>query len=406
MRALYLDCGMGAAGDMVTAALLELFPAGEREGLLEELNGLGLPGVRLVAERARRCGIWYTLFRVLFDCAEGVSGAPHARAHAHDGGHGHAHSSLADIEHLVRGHLGLPSRVADDVMSTYGLIAAAESRAHGVPVGQVHFHEVGALDAVADVTAACLLMDRLAPDVVVASPVNVGAGTVRCAHGTLPVPVPAVAEILRGVPTYGGQVRCELCTPTGAALLRHFVSDFGDMPLMTTDKVGYGMGERELEQANCVRAFLGTTADEGGRVCELTCCVDDMTGEELGFAAQELLGAGALEAYTVPLGMKKSRPGTLLCVMCPPERADEFVGLVFRLTTTLGVRESECRRHVLSRATEVVRTPVGDVRRKVSSGYGVTRTKLEYDDLARIARERGVSLADARALAERADGSE
>lgn len=416
MRALYLDCGMGAAGDMLTAALLELFEPAERDELVDELNALGIPGVRYVAGRVEKCGLMGTHVSVLVDGHEeepgedGTQGHAHEHAHDHDHAasghehhHHHSHSHLGDIEHLVRHHLSLPAGVGDHVMAVYDLIAQAESHAHGVPMDQVHFHEVGTLDAVADVCAVCLLMDRLAPDVVLASPVHVGSGTVRCAHGVLPVPAPAVAHILRGVPIYGGQVAGELCTPTGAALLKHFVSSFGDMPVMAPERIGYGMGTKDFERVNCVRAVLGTVDDPTDGVSELSCNVDDMTAEALGFACEELMREGALEAYTVPVGMKKSRPGTLLCVMCPRGERERFVRLIFKHTTTIGVRESVSRRCVLARSMEVTHTSLGDVRKKVSQGYGVRRSKYEYDDLVRIARERGLSLAEVRMEVARQD---
>jgi hypothetical protein len=285
-------------------------------------------------------------------------------------------------------------------MKVYGLIAEAESHVHNRPVTEIHFHEVGALDAIADITAVCLLMEELAPQSVVVSPVHVGSGQVRCAHGILPVPAPATAYLLEGVPIYGGSVRGELCTPTGAALLKTFATRFGDMPPMRTQAVGYGMGKKDFEAANCVRAFLGETEDRTDVVLELSCNVDDMTAEELGFAMERLFAGGAYEVYTVPLGMKKSRPGTLLRVMCGEEDRERMLALIYRHTTTIGVRETVTRRYILDREAQTLTTPYGEVRRKVSSGYGVTRSKLEYEDLARIARERELSLEEVRKLVE------
>ena len=242
MRTLYLDCGMGAAGDMLTAALLELLP--DPEGFVKELNALGIPGVEYVREDAVKCGIGGTHMSVRIHGEEESEEMlhhhhehehhheyDHDHTHDHDHGehHHHQHSGLHDIEHIVRGHLHLPQQVQDDILTVYGLIAEAESRAHGMPVEEIHFHEVGTMDAIADVTAVCLLMNRLAPDEVVVSPIHVGSGQVRCAHGILPVPAPATAFILRDVPIYGGTVQGELCTPTGAALLRHFATRFGAM---------------------------------------------------------------------------------------------------------------------------------------------------------------------------------
>ena len=284
----------------------------------------------------------------------------------------------------------------DDILTVYGLIAEAESRAHGMPVEEIHFHEVGTMDAIADVTAVCLLMNRLAPDEVVVSPIHVGSGQVRCAHGILPVPAPATAFILRDVPIYGGTVQGELCTPTGAALLRHFATRFGAMPPMCVQAIGYGMGKKDFEAANCVRAMLGESGSAGDTVTELSCNVDDMTGEAVGFALEELLAAGALEAFTVPVGMKKSRPGVMLCVLCREQDSERIAGLMLRHTTSIGVRAHSCRRYVLTRRIETVQTPYGEVRRKLSEGYGASRVKYEYDDLAHIARETGRTLDEVR----------
>ncbi len=404
MRTLYLDCGMGAAGDMLTGALLELLP--DPEDFVKRLNALGLPGVEIKREKAVRCGVTGTYVSVLVHGAEEdevLHHHDHDHEHDHDHDHEHAHhhhSGMHDIEHLVREHLPLPGAVKEDVLAVYDLIAGAESQVHGVPVPEIHFHEVGALDAVADVTAVCLLMRELAPDRVVVSPVHVGSGQVRCAHGLLPVPAPATACILRDVPIYGGAIRGELCTPTGAALLKRFADSFGPMPPMRVRAVGYGMGKRDFDAANCVRAMLGDSEDRTDTVLELSCNVDDMTAEAVGFAMERLFRAGAREVYTVPVGMKKSRPGTLLRVLCPERDREKMLQELFAHTTTIGVREAAVRRYVLDRREETVQTPWGPVRRKVSAGYGVRRAKYEYEDLARIARERDCSLDDVERLLE------
>jgi uncharacterized protein (TIGR00299 family) protein len=300
---------------------------------------------------------------------------------------------MHEIEHIIE-ELPVSEKVKADILAVYSLIAEAESHAHGVPVTEIHFHEVGTLDAVADVTAVCMLMECLSPDQVVVSPVHVGSGHVKCAHGILPVPAPATAYILRDVPIYGGGVKSELCTPTGAALLKHFATRFGDMPVMRTTAIGYGMGKKDFTAANCVRAFLGETEEASDTVIEFLCNLDDMTAESIGFAEEQFFAAGALEVYTMPAQMKKSRPGVLLTVMCREKDKDQILGLIFRHTTTLGVRENISRRHILSRTTEMVRTDLGEVRKKVSSGYGVKREKYEYEDMARMAREQDMSLAE------------
>ena len=394
MKTLYLDCGMGAAGDMLTAALLELFD--EPNKMVRELAKLQIPGVRFLAERTQKCGIYGTHMRVIvWDMEEDEHLHSHHHHHDHDHGHDHhhdhTHGGMADIAHIIS-HLNISDKVRRDVLAVYDLIAQAESHAHGVPVNQIHFHEVGTMDAIADVTAVCYLMDKLGIDKVYASPVHVGSGQVRCAHGILPVPAPATAHILRGVPIYGGEIKGELCTPTGAALLKHFVSEFGKMPPMTVDAVGYGMGTKDFPAANCVRAMLGHTDDSHDSITELSCNLDDMTGEEIGFAMEQLLSAGALDVYTTAIGMKKNRPATMLTVLCRNEQKEEMVRLIFRHTTTLGIREAEFSRYTLQRHFETVETTYGPVRRKVVSGYGVSRSKAEYEDLAKIAREQGKGL--------------
>ena len=388
MKLLYLDCGMGAAGDMLAAALLELVP--DKDGFLEKMNRLGLPGVTVSAEKAVKCGITGTHFRVE---VLGTEEDEHLHDHAHAHPHDHSHSGMEEIEHII-GHLPIPTMVKLDVLAVYRLIAEAESQAHGVPVTQIHFHEVGTLDAVADITAVCLLMHELDPDRIVASPVHVGSGSVRCAHGILPVPAPATAYLLRGIPTYGGSVPGELCTPTGAALLKHFVTEFGGQPVMRTQVIGYGMGKKDFDRANCIRAMLGDTEEGTDTVAELCCNVDDMTGEAIGFALERLLEAGALDAFTTSIGMKKSRPGTLITVLCREKDKETMVRELFRHTTTLGIRERLCSRYTLERRTETLNTPYGPIRKKVSSGYGVRREKYEYDDLAAAAKAEGVSLAE------------
>lgn len=410
MRTLYLDCGMGAAGDMLTAALLELLP--EPDVFLAELNALGIPDVQFQKETAHKCGITGTHITVTVNGEEETSDClehEHNHEHKHDYGndcadtrkaeHSNPHRSLHDIELIIDG-LKLPDKVRRNIVTVYGLIAEAESHIHCVAVTKVHFDEIGMMDAVADITAVCMLMEKLSPEQVIVSPIHVGSGHVRCAHGILPVPAPATAYILRDVPIYGGGVKGELCTPTGAALLKHFASKFGDMPAMKTQAIGYGMGKKDFEAANCVRSLLGETAESGDTVTELSCNLDDMTAEDIGFAAERFFETGALEVYTVPVGMKKSRPGVLLCVMCREAERDNMVRMMFRHTTTLGVRENISRRYTLERTVTTLETLVGPVRQKQSQGYEIARTKYEFEDIAKIAREKGLSLAEVKKLIE------
>lgn len=404
MRTIYLDCSMGAAGDMLMAALLELLP--EKDTFLQKMQSLGLPGLEISAEPSVKCGITGTHMRVLIHGEE--EGHPHehaAEAHAHSHAdapeaahahvhvHPHHHTDLDELTHRIS-RLNVSEAVRSDILAVYQSIADAESRVHGVPVEQIHFHEVGSLDALADVTGVCLLMELLAPEQVLASPVHVGSGQVRCAHGILPVPAPATALLLEGIPIYGGSIRGELCTPTGAALLRRFVTRFGPLPPMRVEKTGFGMGTKDFEAANCVRAMLGQTEESAGHILELACNLDDMTPEAVGFAMEQLFAAGALDVYTTPIGMKKNRPGVLLTCMCREDDREAMLRTIFRHTSTLGVRVSVCDRYTLSRRQYAVQTPDGEIRVKESSGWGVLRRKAEFEDLARIARQTGKSIAE------------
>lgn len=455
MRTLYIDCSMGIAGDMFTGALLDLFP--EKEEITAQLNALGLPGVQYQISRTQKCGIEGTHMTVSIhgevegehyhthDQDEHKHGHEHDHSHEHEHdhshdhhhdhghdhhGHTHTHTGMHAIEHIVW-DLHLPEKVERDVLAVYRIIAEAESQVHGMPVTEIHFHEVGTMDAVADVTAVCFLLDRLGVEEIVCSPVHVGCGEVHCAHGILPVPAPATANILKGIPIYSDGTRGELTTPTGAALLKHFVSRFEGMPPMTVSSIGYGMGTKDFGKANCVRLLLGETGQQEAafittgestsnrlqdqvtglacnpdelkdQVTELACNLDDMTAEGIGFAMDCLLEAGALDVYTIAINMKKNRPGTMLCVLTKEEKKEEMIRLLFKHTTTIGIRETVMHRSILKRETETIHTPCGAVRCKKVSGYGTGRQKLEYEDLARIAREQNLSLSDIRMLVETA----
>ena len=384
MKTLYFDLSMGAAGDMLAAALFQL--VSKPEQVLAQVRGLGLPGVEVRLVPAEKRGMQGLHYEVLV----------HGREEGH-GGQEHHGSHLHDIESILAGS-ALPAAVRADALAVYRLLAQAESKVHGCPVEQIHFHEVGQLDAIADIVTVCLLMHELKPELVCASAVHVGSGTVRCAHGILPVPAPATAELLKGIPCYTGEIRGELCTPTGAALLRHFVKDFGPMPAMRVEGMGCGMGSKDFPQANCLRASLG---ESGETVVELCCNVDDMSGEAVGYALERLMEAGALDAFWQSVGMKKSRPGLLLTVLCRPGDRERMVELLFRLTSTLGIRESLCRRYILRREKDLVETPYGPVGLKRAQGYGVERAKPEYEDLKALAEAAGCSLDEARKLAEK-----
>ncbi|MBA4700171.1 MAG: nickel pincer cofactor biosynthesis protein LarC [Ruminococcus sp.] len=429
MKTLYIECNMGAAGDMLMAALLELLP--DPDAFISKLNNIGLPGVRVEKEVSVKCGITGTHVSVYVGDSEEEShdispGHVHEHSHHEHSHHGHSHhehvhetgqdgyvyqehthnqdahghthqehshANLEEIQRILRA-LPIPDKVKEDAIAIYSLIAEAEAKVHGKPVEDIHFHEVGTMDAVADVVGVCMLIDTLAPRKIIVSPVHTGSGQVRCMHGILPVPAPATAHILRGVPAYGGEIQGELCTPTGAAIIRHFADEFGSRPVMVVDKIGYGMGKKDFPVANCVRVFSGETNQQNAGIVEIDCNLDDITGEQLGFALETLLEKGALDVYVIPIQMKKNRPGYKLVCLCRPDDEDRMVRLILQHTTTLGVRCSDRRRHTMERHIETIETKYGDIRIKKASGFGVEKSKLEYDDLARIARENGLSLED------------
>lgn len=317
----------------------------------------------------------------------------HSHGHAHHESH-HAHTHhgmhLHDIHQILQ-TLSVSDKVKEDAESVYRLIAEAESKAHGMDIEEIHFHEVGTLDAIADVVGNCILFEMIGADRIIASPIALGNGMVKCSHGILPVPAPATAYILRGIPTYAGRMDGELCTPTGAALLKHFVQSFETMPTMKTDKIGYGMGSKDFPAANCVRAFLGEM-DDDGEVVELTCNLDDMTPESIGYAYDVLFQHGALDVYVTPVHMKKNRPGYVFTCMCKMNDVDAMLQLMFQHLSTLGIRESTCKRHALQRHIEEIDTPLGKVRQKISVGYNTRKEKLEFDDIAKIAKENDLSI--------------
>lgn len=400
MKQLYLDLGMGAAGDMLTAALLELCP--HKDGIIKKLNSLNIPGVHYEREIMKKSAICGTHMHVIVNGSEEECGHEHEEGH-HEHSH-HHHISMSDIGEIVS-KLNTSEKIKKQILDVYNIIADAESRAHGEPVSQIHFHEVGNMDAIADVAAVCILINELNIGKIVVSPVHTGSGFVMCAHGKLPVPAPVTALILEGVPYYSDGLKGELCTPTGAALIKYFADDFSDMPAMVVEKTGYGFGKKEFERLNCVRALLGTafqcsevtsecdnSCEKTDKVVELACNIDDMTAEEIGFATEKILEAGALDVYTISAYMKKNRPGTVICCLCHEDEREKFAKIMFKYTTTIGVRQYNCDRYILSRKTENIETDYGNVRVKKTSGYGVEREKMEYDDLSNIANKRQKSV--------------
>ena len=399
MKILYIECNMGAAGDMLMAALYELLD--DREAFLNTINNLDIAEVK--TEASIKKGIAGTRMQVLVNGIEEKSTDDRpidkkdiSSDSSKDGcnhGEGCSHKGLSDIENIIEA-LNLSTSVKSNAISVYKLLADAESSAHGELVSKIHFHEVGDLDAIVDIVGVCILIEKLAPDRIVVSPIHVGSGFVRCAHGLLPVPAPATANLLKGIPTYSTHITGELCTPTGAALLKHFADSFGSMPLMSVNKIGYGMGTKDFEMTNCVRAFWAETDYDStnGQIAELCCNLDDMTGESVGYVQQLLFEAGARDVFTTPVQMKKGRPGVLLTCICDVDKADYFAALILKNTSTFGIRKSLCDRYELKRDIRVEATPYGEIQIKEGSGFGVSKCKAEYEDIAAVAKRNGVTL--------------
>ena len=372
---------MGAAGDMLLSSLAEL--TGDVKACEEKLNSLGIPDVTYDFEKSVKCGIEGTHAHVV---VHGVEEDEHIHDHHHEEHHHehHHHTHMSDIENIING-LNVSDKVKADALAVYGLIAEAESKAHGKPITDIHFHEVGTMDAVADIVGVCHLLEQIAPAKIIVSPLATGFGQVRCAHGILPVPAPATASIIEGIPTYSGDVEGELLTPTGAALLKHFADSFGTRPVMAIEKTGYGMGRKDFAKANMLRTFIGEADNESDKVVEMKFNVDDMTGEEIGYATGVLMDNGALDVFTTSVYMKKNRPGILFTVLVKLEDKEKFAKLIFENTTTIGIRFNEMERFKLSRREEKVMTKFGEVSFKVSEGFGVSKVKPEYDDVKGIA---------------------
>lgn len=410
---------MGAAGDMLQAALYELLSEDDKKKYISEMNDSGVKGVTVSANPDVKRGITGTHMSVEIDGVEEESHDhhhehdhehhhdhhehdhehhhehDHEHHHEHDHEHHHHHSSLADVHEIINA-TAFSDKVKVDACAIYDRIAQAESKAHGKDVSEIHFHEVGMKDAIADIIGVCRLIEMIGPDYIYASPVRTGFGEVHCAHGIVPVPAPATAFLLKDIPVYAGDIRGEMCTPTGAAILAYYTDKFMQMPTMKIQSVGYGMGKKDFEQTNCVRAYLGENDDSADSIIKLACNIDDMTGEEIGFAFDIFEASKALDVYTIPVTTKKNRPGYIFTVLCKKEDEKDIVSLMFKHTTTLGIRRSEIDRYVLERKIEKKDTKLGSIRIKNSFGYDSAISKYEYDDIARIAKENNISFREAR----------
>jgi len=412
MKTLYLECNMGASGDMLMGALYELLSDSAKDAFIKNMNSLFPNQLMLSASPSEKCGIWGTKMNVVILGQEETS----------ERVHNHLHTGYQEMLEQI-GNLPVSASVKEHAKAVYTLIGNAESAAHHTDISQIHFHEVGTLDAIMDVVGCCLLIELLNPEQIIASPIHVGSGSVRCAHGILPVPAPATAELLKDIPIYGDSIDGELCTPTGAALLKHFSSQFTPMPPMTVEQTGYGMGAKDFDTANCLRAFWGNLSilpvpsprqlpgypsaaavkSDGDKethpdyyteqfhsldqILELSCNLDDMTPETISYATKLLRDAGALDVYTTPINMKKDRPGILLTVLCNVTEESRFSRLILTHTATRGIRIQPCYRRTLDAQFRKISTVYGEITIKISTGYGITKCKPEYEDVAAAARQ-------------------
>jgi uncharacterized protein (TIGR00299 family) protein len=386
MRILYFDCPAGLSGDMTLGALLDL---GIDETLFRaELSKLGMDGeYTLEITKGSKCSVAGTAVRVH------LAHEHHHHEHEHEHEHEHFHRKHSDIVRMLETST-LDGDIKKKSISMFNLLAEAEGKIHGVPAQDVAFHEVGAVDSIVDIVGACVGMKMAGADRVVFSPLNTGSGQVKCAHGLLPVPAPATAELLKGVPCYSDGTPSELTTPTGALIARVFADAYGPLPAMTIEKSGYGLGFKDFEFPNAARAILGETGSgEAQTVCVVECNIDDMPGEAAGYALERLFEAGALDAFFTPIYMKKNRPAYRITAICSPDKRQDIERVLLAETTTLGVRVYEARRTTLPRRVETVETPWGTVRVKIAkgpegSGSG-SKIAPEYEDCRAAALRSG-----------------
>jgi uncharacterized protein (TIGR00299 family) protein len=376
MKILYLDCFAGASGDMLLAALIDA--GAPPEAVRAELAKLSLTGYGLKINRVLKRGI----------TALDVTVEVEAKSHPH--------RHFSHIRDMLR-QSALSPRVRDMSLAVFTRLAEAEGKIHGKPPEHVHFHEVGAVDSIVDIVGAAAAVCALGAEKICASPLHTGTGFVRCAHGLLPVPAPATLELLRGVPVYSRGVEAELLTPTGAALLSTLAAAFGPLPAMRVEAIGYGAGKRDLPFPNVLRAVVGEAAGESGLLCEeavmLEANIDDLNPEIYGHVMERLFAAGALDVFFSPIQMKKNRPATLLQVLSAPKAEQALLAVIFRETTTLGVRRFSGQKLMLPRRHVTVSTAYGQSRVKVGEwDTEEINAAPEYEDCVELARRHGVPL--------------
>lgn len=375
MKTLYIECNMGVSGDMVVGALLDLLDDSQRQDAVAVIKSLAIQGADINVKKSQKMGITGTKFDVII--------SSHSQ---------HCHRTMDEIMALIDGYTAIDEKTKADAKKIYRLIAKAESEVHGVDVAQIHLHEIGMTDAIIDITAACYLINLLGAKVI-ATPITTGFGSVKTAHGILSVPAPATALLLKDIPMNSGDIEGELATPTGVAILKYYASEFTRTNDMTVSSVGVGLGTKDFDRPNCLRAFLSKD-DNTQSVIELRCQIDDMTGEEMGFAIEKLLSVGALDAYVKPIVMKKSRPAMELTVITAPEDSDSMAKQIFKHTTTIGIRKIQCRRYAMNREIQ----EQNQIHIKRSSYGNITKEKPEFDDLAKIANEKDISIFEAKKL--------
>jgi pyridinium-3,5-bisthiocarboxylic acid mononucleotide nickel chelatase len=398
VKILYFDCFAGAAGDMILGALLDAgLPFDE---LKRALGSLAVEGWDISVDRVVKTGLTAAKFRV------------HEHSHAHAGGEPqHAHHHLKHIFAAIE-RSALSANGKARATQMFRRLGEAEAAIHGTTLEKVHLHEVGALDSIIDIVGAVFAIEWFKADRIVVSPINVGGGMVTSAHGVFPVPAPATLALLKNAPVYSSGIQAELLTPTGALILTEYASAFGPVPAMTVDRVGYGAGDRELKETpNVVRVIVGEAQEikpqaaspTPQQVAVLECEIDDMNPQIFGALMERLYGAGALEVFYSAVQMKKNRPGTLMTIVAKPEQRETMIEMVFRESTTIGVRYQELLRECLDREMVAVATPLGPVRFKVARRNGrIFNAQPEFDDLAKLSQERGIPIKDLQALAHKA----
>jgi len=409
MKTLYFYCASGISGDMTVGALLDL--GADKEALLRGLGSLGVDGYELEIGRVNKNGIEACAFDVVLDHARHKHhdhnhhhdhdhhdhGHDHHddHDHEHEHGHSHEHRSIGDIRRIILGS-GLTPRAKQDALRIFEVLASAEGKIHGMPADEVCFHEVGAVDSIVDICGAAILVDSLNVDRIVCSTLSEGQGKVKCQHGWIPVPVPATLEIVKAhqIPLRMTGLEGELVTPTGAAIVAALAEGFALPEEFTVLGVGYGAGKRDYPHtANVLRAMLVSEAGNlqtAGQVCELSCNLDDISGEDLAFACEELMRAGALDIWVAPVAMKKGRCGHLLGLLCEPEQEAEFSRLILRYTSTIGVRSILKKRMIMDRKLTTVNTRYGPVSVKESSLDGIFKVKVEFESAKAIALEKNL----------------